>query len=316
MSPHPPLVVIVGPTAVGKSALAHKLARTFGGAIVSADSRQIYRYMDIGTAKPSPAEQESVRHHMIDLISPDETYSAQRFRVDANRVMRRLAAANVPAFVAGGTGFYLRALLDGVMIPNVPPNHLFREELRRLVEVEGAGALHDRLREQDPSSANRIHPNNVPRLIRALEIVQGLGGPVPVPDLGIRASALYVGLTRNRDTLYALADHRVIQQIQAGLVEETRLLLAMRYSPKLPALQGFGYKQMVSYLQGEVALSEAASSYQAATRAYIRRQMTWFRADSRIQWLDAADDPITRTIELIRPWLATASWADSDYSGD
>jgi len=265
--------------------------------------------MDIGTAKPTRAEQLRVRHLMIDLAEPDEPYSAQRFRQEGLRVLQRIQAAGRVAFVVGGTGFYVRTLLDGLSLPAVPPNPSLRMRMRAEAAERGAPALHARLARMDPASAARIHQNNVPRLIRALEIVEHLNGPVPAPSTGETLPALRLGLTMERRELHGVADDRVIQQVRAGLVEETRLLLEMGYSPDLPALSGFGYRQMIGYLRGEVCLADAVRDYQAATQQYIRRQLTWFRADSRITWLESGLAARGRARDLVRNWLFTAPGA-------
>jgi tRNA dimethylallyltransferase len=308
IDPYPPIVVLAGPTAVGKSQLALQIAEQFGGEIVTADSRQVYRYMDIGTVKPTRSEMARVRHHMIDLIQPDEQYSAQRFREEGLRVLRGIAARGRIAVVAGGTGFYLRALLDGMVLPAVPPNEIFREELREVARVHGSQALHARLAQADPVSARRIHPHNAPRLVRALEIVEALGGPIPVGKPTDELRALRLGLTRDRSDLHAIADARVLHQIENGMVDETRDLLAMGYVSNSVALSGLGYREMVSYLEGRSSLDGAIADYQAATRRYIRRQYTWFNADKRIRWFDVRSG-VSGAIEAAQAYVAAASSA-------
>lgn len=298
-------VVIVGPTAVGKSALALRLSERFDGDIITADSRQIYRYMDIGTAKPTPAERAALPHYMLDLVEPDETYSAQRYALEAGRVLRRSVAAGRVPMVVGGTGYYIRMLLDAPVIPPVPPDEGLRQTLRAEVEEMGAVALHARLAALDPASAERIHPNNVPRVIRALEIIRYLGTPVPPASAGTEIPALFLGLRMNREDLWARADRRVLEQMDAGLLEETWLLLEMGYGPASPGLQGFGYRQMIAHLEGRYALPEAVAEYQTATHQYIRRQMTWFRQNPRITWLEAAEQPFEQAADLVERWLTT-----------
>lgn len=280
-----------------------ELAPAFRADIVSADSRQVYRYMDIGTAKPTGLERAQVPHHMLDLAEPSDTYSAKRYRDEGLRVLGRIRAAGRVAFVTGGTGFYIRALLDGLGLPSVPPDPAFRERLREEAVATGSAALHRRLAQLDPASADRIHPNNLPRIIRALEIIEHVGGPVPAAEAREQVPALFLGLTLDRGKLHQRADRRVLAQIRAGLIEETRLLLEMGYSPHAPSLDGLAYRQMIAYLRSHMTLPEAISAYQIATHQYIRRQMTWFRADSRVIWLDEEQNPVAQARELVSRWL-------------
>jgi tRNA dimethylallyltransferase len=305
LSTLPPVVAIVGPTAVGKSRLAIELAAVFRADIVSADSRQVYRYMDIGTAKPTEAERAVIPHYMIDLVAPDDAYTVQRYRDEGVRVLHRIGAAGRVALAVGGTGFYLRALLDGLSLPPVAPDPELRVRLRAEAERVGVHALHGRLASRDPASAARIHPNNLPRVIRALEIVERLGGPVPGASAGPAVPALYLGLTLDRPILHQVADRRVLQQIHQGLIEETRRLLEMGYNPESPALQGFAYREAIDYLRGRSTLAEMIADYQKATHRYIRRQMTWFRGDDRVQWIDAGERPAEVARRRIADWLLT-----------
>lgn len=282
-----------------------ELAPDFRADIVAADSRQVYRYMDIGTAKPSREERAAVPHHMIDLIEPNEVYSVQRYQEEGSRVLRRIGAAGRVAFVVGGTGFYIRALLDRLALPAVAPDPELRRRLRAEAERLGSGALHERLTAQDPASAGRIHPNNLPRIIRALEIVERLGEPVPAVGEAARVPALFLGLALDRPALWKVADRRILRQVQAGLVEETRLLLTMGYSRVSPALQGFGYRQAIAYLLEQSTLEEMVAEYQTATHRYIRRQMTWFRQDERVHWIDAGENPAEAARRRIADWLLT-----------
>ncbi|HEX8917936.1 MAG TPA: tRNA (adenosine(37)-N6)-dimethylallyltransferase MiaA, partial [Chloroflexota bacterium] len=286
----PPVVVITGPTAVGKSSLALRLAPRFGASIVSADSRQIYRYMDIGTAKATLEERAAVPHYMLDLIQPNENFSAQRYRAEGQAVLSRIGHDGGVAFVVGGTGFYLRALLDQRTFPAVPPDENRREEMRAEAQTKGPEILHERLLGLDPASAERIHPANVARVIRALEIVESLNAPVPPLEDEDEHSALFLGLTMHRDRLRARADSRAEEQVSAGLVQECGLLLAMGYDSDAPALQGFGYRHIIRYLSGACSLEVSVADYKTATHQYIRRQMTWFRKQPRIRWIEESED--------------------------
>lgn len=302
MTGFPPVVAIVGPTAVGKSRLALVLASAFGGDIISADSRQVYRYMDIGTDKPSWEDRAAITHHLLDVVSPADGYSAQRFGDEGGRVLRRLAAERRPAFVVGGTGFYVRSLLDGRSLPSVPPDEAFRAALRAEANRGGPEILHRRLARVDPESAARIHPTNLPRVIRALEIVAKSGKPVPPQVHGPPVPALRLGIEMDRDQVRERADRRIVEQMEHGMLTETRLLLEMGYDPASPALQGFGYRQLVAYLEGRCSLDRAVGEYHTATHRFIRRQLTWFRADARILWLPAGENLERRAMDAIRDY--------------
>src|SRR5947209_13584632 len=298
----PPIVCVLGPTGAGKTRLALTLAEALGAEIISADSRQVYRYMDIGTDKVSKDHRGRVPHHLIDVAAPDEPYSAQRFASEARAVIRRLGAQGRPAILAGGTGFYVRTLLDVPALPPVEPNPELRSRLYREAEEHGGESLHARLAELDPASSARIHPHNLPRLVRALEIVESTGAPVPVAGAVEAFPALRLGLEIDRGQLRHIVDDRIHRQIRAGLAEETRLLLHMGYDPDLPALQGFGYREMVQYLQGELPLDVAVARYKMATHQYVRRQLTWFRADERIHWLQVGDRLDSDALVLAQEW--------------
>jgi tRNA dimethylallyltransferase len=259
--------------------------------------------MDIGTAKPSRAEQAQVQHRMIDLVEPSEVYTAGRYRSEATRLLQRLGAEGKAAFVSGGTGFYIRALLSGLSLPHVDPDPDLRLRLREEARARGPEALWSRLRVVDPDSASRIHPRNLPRTIRALEVVQTLGGPVPRGGTGSKRDALYIGLSMDRPRLHRVADARVVKQVSSGLVEETRLLLDMGYDPESPALSGFGYREMIAYLGGRLSLEDAVTAYQIATHRYIRRQMTWFRREPDIVWFDVDQQAEEAIHQRVETWM-------------
>lgn len=294
----PPLIAITGPTASGKTALALAIAMRMPGVldvkgveIISADSRQIYRLMDVATAKPSPEERARVPHHLLDVIWPDENYALAEFQRDAQAA---IAAAhergNLPLLV-GGAGLYLRSVIDGLAIPEVAPQPELRAELEAEAAAKGALALVERLRLVDPDSAARLDPANIRRLIRALEVSLVTGQPFSKQQ-GSRPTpyntVLTLGLIMDRSMLYARADQRIEAMLRSGLVEETRALVARGYNWTLPSMSSLGYREMGAYLRGEVTLAEAIKRFEYATHAYIRRQMTWFRADARVHWLDAA----------------------------
>jgi tRNA dimethylallyltransferase len=285
-----PLIAILGPTAVGKSALALKLAQEFRGEIVSADSRQVYRGMDIGTAKPTAAEQQVVPHHLIDLVHPNEPFTLAEYQPLAYAAIAHIhARGNVPLLV-GGTGLYVRAVLEGLSIPRVAPNPEQRAELER----EDALVLYARLQQRDPLAASKIDPRNKRRVIRALEVCAAAGRPISelqkhnAPNYRV----LRIGLTMPRDKIYERINARVDQMIAAGLIEEVRALLVRGYAADLPAMSGLGYRQIAAYLTGKCMREEAIALLKRDTRRFVHHQYSWFRLDDvRIRWFDlsAAD---------------------------
>lgn len=302
-----PLLTIVGPTAAGKSDLAMALAKRYGGEIVSADSRQVYRYMDVGTAKPSERDRSTVPHHLIDVVDPDEEYSLAHFlrqAADAIRDIRR--RAKLPLLV-GGTGQYLRALLEGWRVPEVPPNPDLRQGLERRARADGHTALHRELAGLDPVAAGRIDSRNVRRVIRALELVysspDGEVGPLRKTPPSYRTKVL--GLTRERAALYRRIDDRVDAMMESGWVGEVRGLLDRGYDRELPSLTSLGYGELVRHLDGDLSLDSAVAQIKHRTHRFARHQYAWFRpGDERIHWFDARagwHDPVA----------AVARWLES-----
>lgn len=298
----PLLAVICGPTAVGKTDVAIRLAEQFSGEIVSADSRQIYRLMDVGTAKPTAAEQSCVRHHLIDVVWPDETFSAARFAEQAERAIARVLELGRRPLLVGGTGLYIRALTEGLL--DAPPaDPQLRAGFREIAEREGSAELHRRLAEVDPTAATRLHPNDLVRIERALE-VQALTGR-PLSQLQRehafgqrRYRMLKIGLDLDRKALFDRIDRRAVEMFSAGLVDETRRLLAAGYNPASTALRTIGYRQAVAVLRAEMSEAEALLDLQRATRRYAKQQLTWFRRDSSIIWLDSSTD-FVKILKLI-----------------
>ncbi len=294
------LFVIVGPTAVGKTALAIELAQRFDGEIVSADSRQIYRGMDIGTAKPTPDEQARVLHHLIDIVNPDDPYTLAQFQADAYAAIEDILARGKQPFLVGGTGLYVRAIVQGLRIPRVPPN----EELRAQLATQDSLTLHERLRELDPGAAARIDPRNVRRTIRALEVCLTTGARFS--ELGRAAPPPYhisqIGLTMNRPDLYARVEARVDRMMTDGLAAEVERLVAQGYRWELPSMSGLGYRQIGEYLRGKVTLDAAVANIKQGTRDFVRRQYAWFRLrDGRIHWFEGTDvAEIHRFVEAVK----------------
>ncbi|MGC9347006.1 MAG: tRNA (adenosine(37)-N6)-dimethylallyltransferase MiaA [Anaerolineae bacterium] len=303
-----PLVAVIGPTGVGKTALGVELAQTYDGEIVSVDSRQFYRYMDIGTAKPTPAELAAARHHLVDFADPDETVGLAQFLQLARAAIREIATRERLPILVGGTGQYFRALLRGWQVPNVPPDPELREELERAAENDPEG-LWDRLMALDPDAEAFIHPNNLRRVIRALEVTLKSG--VPFSELRRRVPPPYhvlkIGLTMDRDALYARVDARVDAMVAQGLVEEVKSLLERGYSWEIPAMSGLGYIQFRPYLEGEASLEDVIERIKLDTHDFIRRQYTWFRPTSPdVHWLDASDpDHVTKAKLLVAEFLST-----------
>ncbi len=279
MTELPYLTAIVGPTAVGKTALAIDLAQRWNGAIISADSRQIYRFMDIGTAKPTLAERAAVPHYLIDICEPDEPFSLATYQDLAYTAISDVIERGHTPLLVGGTGQYLAAVLEGWRIPRVPPQPALRAELEHAAELGGAAALHARLAKVDPAAAAQIAPTNVRRVIRALEVFLISGEPISAQQ--VRQPPPYrlrtIWLTRPREELYARADARIDAMLAAGLVEEMAGLLARGYGWELPALSSLGYLQFRPYLDGKATLAECIERLKFDTHAFIRRQGAWFR---------------------------------------
>lgn len=290
----PRMAAIVGPTASGKSAFALRLASEFHGQIVSADSMQVYRRMDIGTAKPSPQERRGVPHHMIDILEPDQEYSAALFREQAEPIINRLHREGVPIFIAGGTGFYLKVLTHGLFHgPGADPQ--FRRELRERAAREGPGFLYQELLSLDPEAASRIERKDLFRIVRALEVYRQAGKPISrlQEEHGFREKPhkiLKIGLFWNREDLCRRIDERVDRMIASGWVEEVRSLLEEGYSRELKSMKSIGYRHLAAYLDGETGIEEAISLVKRDTRRFAKRQMTWFRADAEIQWIFPEED--------------------------
>ncbi len=288
----PLLICIVGPTGVGKTALAIDLAGQRNGEIVSADSRQIYRGMDVGTGKPTPDQLARVRHHLIDRVDPDQAYTLAEYQADAYAAIADIFARGKQPLLVGGTGLYVRAVTEGLQIPTVPPNPVLRAQLEERAAREGGGKLYDELQQVDPEAAIKIDPRNVRRTIRALEVYRSTGqkfsaaGTAEPPPFAVRR----IGMTLPRDELYRRVDARIDVMIARGWLDEMRVLAA-KYDRALPALSSLGYPQMGAVLRGEMSLAEAAREIKHHTHRFIRHQYAWFRpGDPRIEWFEAARD--------------------------
>ena len=307
--PKSPLIIILGPTAVGKTDLSINLAKAFNGEIISADSRYLYRGMDIGTAKPTLKERAGVPHHLIDVADPDEVWSLALYQSEINRIIKEIHERNKLPFLVGGTGQYIRAIVEGWNIPPQPPDSRMREVLTSWGESLGAEELHRKLTLIDPVAAANIEPNNIRRTIRAFEVIFLTGERFS--DLRSRQkcpySVLQIGLKRDRAELYERIDTRIEMMVGEGLLEETAKLLEKGYSVNLPSLSAIGYREMVSVLQNEITLDEAILLMKRYTRIFVRRQANWFKEnDPKIHWFDMHEGVLEEIINLIRSgegWL-------------
>ena len=283
------LVAIVGPTGIGKSKLALRLAQTLNGEIVSADSRQVYCHMDIGTAKPDPASLSLVPHHLISIVNPDEDFSLAQYQELAYRAIDDIQQHNKLALLVGGSGQYIRSVLEGWGIPQVPPDPEFRHSLEEKAADNGTDELYQELMKVDPVAAQRIDQRNVRRVIRALEVYRGT--EIPLSQLQQKKppslKTLVIGLTADRAELYRRIDLRVDEMIEQGLVAEVEKLMNMGYDFNLPAMSSIGYKQIGMFLRGELLLAAAIQQIKFETHRFVRHQYMWFQLkDDRIKWFD------------------------------
>jgi tRNA dimethylallyltransferase len=280
---------IVGPTAVGKSRLGIQLAQALGGEIVNADSRQVYRYLDIGTAKPTPQERAIVSHHVLDVVSPNENFSLAQYQQLAVRAVEDIQQRGKLPIVVGGSGQYVWSVLEGWGIPQVAPNPEFRQSLQERADMGEGDMLHEELRDVDPEAAERIDPRNIRRTIRALEVFNETDTPFSqlrrkeAPSSNI----FVIGLTADREELFRRIDLRVDRMIEQGLVDEVKRLVSRGFDFNLPALMSIGYRQIGHFLRGELTLPGAIQQIKFETHRFARQQYTWFRLeDPRIHWFD------------------------------
>ena len=287
------ILALVGPTASGKTRIGIALARALGGEVVSADARQIYRQMDIGTAKPTAEERALAKHHMIDVVNPDEDYSAGHYARDACDAIESILVRNRVPVLVGGSGLYLKAVLDGFSpLPRTP--RAVRGRLLADAEDDPAG-IYARLRSVDPRTAERLHANDTKRIVRALEVFELTGTPLSVlheqpPPIGRNWRVARIGLKMDRSLLYRRIEERVDAMFASGLVDEVRDLQRRGYGPELNALNTFGYREVFDHLAGKLDLAETAAQIKMGTRRYAKRQLTWFRKDRRLTWIGANED--------------------------
>ncbi len=299
-----PVICVVGPTAVGKSDLGLELAKRYNGEIISADSMQVYRHMDIGTAKLPFVDRQGITHHMIDVVSALETFTVHDYAAMARPILQDIHTRGHLPIVVGGTGLYVRALIDHFDFTKTKRNISLREQLASESREVGSIVLHERLQNLDPVSAARIHPNDERRLIRALEVVLQTGQPMSQSYQGEESpfKPILLGFTMERSRLYARIDHRVHKMIDQGLVAEVESLLSMGCTASHTSMQAIGYKELTGYLAGESSLDQAVETICQATRRYAKRQLSWFRADPRIQWYETPEDGMINKNFLLQIW--------------
>jgi tRNA dimethylallyltransferase len=289
---------------VGKTQLSLRLAEELDGEIVSADSMQVYKFMDIGTAKPTPEERRRIPHHLLDVCLPNESFSVARYQRLAWDAIANIHRRGRFPILTGGTGLYVQAVVDGLNFPPQPSDKQYRAKLQALAQEEGPEAVHRLLQRVDPETASRIHPNNLRRVVRALEICRCTGRPMsahlkeeprqkPPYDLHM------YGLTRDRSELYERINRRVDEMIAAGLVAEVKVLVEMGFAEGKTALQALGYKEILAYLQGLLTFEEAVELLKRDTRRYAKRQLTWFRRDRRIRWFNLSEITVAQVITTI-----------------
>ncbi len=301
---HRPLVVLLGPTAVGKSRVAIQVAKYFDTEVLAADSRQVYRGMDIGTDKPTVEERHGVPHRLIDVVDPAETFNAGWYRRVAMVEIERLYGAGRLPFIVGGTGLYIRTLVRG-LCPAPQADPLVRADLRKLSDKFGRDTLYAELMQVDPERAARLHPNDESKVIRALEVYRLSGRPLSMvqAEHGFHEapfSALLVGLERTKEILYRRIEERIDWQLAHGMVEETRTLLARGYSRELGSMKGLGYRQVGAYLANECDYAEMVRLFKRDTRRFAKRQMTWFRGEAGVAWLSIdGNEPHEKTAERV-----------------
>ena len=307
MSEKIPIIVVAGATATGKTRLAIDIANAVNGEIVSADSMQIYKYMDIGTAKPTPAEREECPHHLTDFVEPDADFSVADYTELAHDVIAKITARGKMPVMCGGTGLYINSVINDISFGEVETDYALRDELTELARLRGGEYMIDMLSEFDPASAARLHPNNLRRIIRAIEFYKLTGVPISehqemTKQTVSRYDPIMFCIDYPRRELYERINRRVDIMLGSGLMDEVRGLLEMGYTEELNSMQGIGYKELISHFKGECTFDEAIDAIKQGSRRYAKRQLTWFRRDERIIWLD----PINAdgcAIGTVKTWI-------------
>lgn len=291
-----PLIILTGPTAVGKTKLSIELAKAVNGQMISADSMQVYRHMDIGTAKIRPEEMQDIPHYLIDVLDPWESFDVVRFQTMAKEALEKIYTAGAIPIVVGGTGFYIQALLYNIDFDENDSETGYRSELQSFADRHGVEALHDRLRQVDEKSADMIHPNNIKRVIRALEFYHQTGTRISEHNETQRQKEspyrfVYFVLDDERERIYRRIDQRIDQMLDQGLVTEVKQLRDMGCTRDMVSMQGLGYKEILAYLDGECTLEEAVYILKRDTRHFAKRQLTWFRREHEVRWIERQEYP-------------------------
>lgn len=286
-----PLIILTGPTAVGKTSLSISLAEAVNGEIISADSMQVYKFMDIGTAKITPEEMGAIPHYLISEFEPDEEFSVVKFQQYAKNYIKSILHRNKIPILVGGTGFYIQSVLYDIDFDENPSDTSYRKELEHMAKTKGSDYLHGLLINVDPESAKAIHPNNTKRIIRALEYIKQTGKPISAHNEEQRSKESpynysYFVLNRDRETLYSTINQRVDGMLENGLIDEVKQLMSMGYTKNMVSMQGLGYKEIIDYLEGACTLNEAIEILKKETRHYAKRQLTWFKREKDIEWVN------------------------------
>ncbi len=300
-----PLIVVAGPTASGKTSLAIGLAKLVGGEIVSADSMQIYKYMDIGSAKPTVDERKQVKHHLIDFVEPDEDFSVADYTEAAHEVIRDILSRHKLPVMCGGTGLYINSVVDDVTFGETETDYALREELADYAKTHGNEAVLEMLKEIDPISAARLHPNNLRRIIRAIEFYRLTGTTISAHQEMTkqhegRYAPIMFCIDYDRQILYDRINKRVDIMLEEGLLDEVKGLMERGYTTALNSMKAIGYKELIAYFNGGTSLDEAVELIKQSSRRYAKRQLTWFRRDKRIIWLDADGDVLHEAYEKVK----------------
>ncbi len=306
-----PLMAILGPTAVGKTELSLKIAEQINGEIISADSMQIYRKMDIGTAKVSQSDRKQIKHHLIDIVNPDQDFSVADYQERVDALIPKIVEKGEMPILVGGTGLYIKAIIQGFLFPEMETNNELRSRLEKEAEKYGNEYVHNKLKEIDIELANKLHPNDLRRVIRGIEVFNETGNTITYykkkqEATPMRYNALKIGLTREREVLYQRINSRIDIMMENGLVNEVKNLLDSGYDIGMTALQGLGYKEIIGYLKNEYSLDETVRILKRDTRHFAKRQITWFKRDKDIHWFNLShkktDQVFNEIMDLIQKW--------------